>query len=50
MKHDAVLINVSRGGIIDEVALLYALKARRINGAGVDVFANEPGLGRKARF
>lgn len=42
MKPDAVLINIARGGIVDEVALIAALKARKIFGAGVDVFENEP--------
>jgi D-3-phosphoglycerate dehydrogenase / 2-oxoglutarate reductase len=42
MKASAVLINVARGGIIDESALLEALKAGRIRGAGLDVFTKEP--------
>lgn len=42
MKSDAVLINIARGGIVDEVALINALKQRKIFGAGVDVFENEP--------
>lgn len=42
MKPDAVLINIARGGIVDEVALIDALKQRKIFGAGVDVFENEP--------
>ena len=42
MKSDAVLINVARGGIVDEVALIAALKQRKIFAAGVDVFENEP--------
>ena len=42
MKSDAVLINIARGGIVDEVALIAALKQRKIFGAGVDVFENEP--------
>ena len=42
MKSDAVLINIARGGIVDEVALIEALKQRKIFGAGVDVFENEP--------
>jgi D-3-phosphoglycerate dehydrogenase len=36
MKPDAIVINTSRGGIIDEVALAIALKERRISGAGID--------------
>ncbi len=42
MKPAAYLINVARGGVIDEAALIEALKARRIAGAGLDVFAREP--------
>jgi glycerate dehydrogenase len=42
MRHQAVLINVSRGGIMDEAALVQALKEQWIAGAGVDVYATEP--------
>lgn len=42
MRSDAVLINASRGGIVDEEALLELLKNKKIRGAGFDVFANEP--------
>lgn len=35
-------MNCSRGGIIDEAALVAALKARSIGGAGIDVFEDEP--------
>jgi phosphoglycerate dehydrogenase-like enzyme len=42
MKPSAYLINVGRGASIDEPALAEALAARRIAGAGVDVFAQEP--------
>jgi len=42
MKTDAFIINVSRGAIIDEAALLTALKAGRLAGAGLDVYSEEP--------
>ena len=42
MKPTAFVINVARGGLIDEDALFAALKSRRIAGAGLDVFVNEP--------
>ena len=42
MKKDAILINAARGGLVDEVALLDALKTNAIAGAGLDVLAKEP--------
>ena len=42
MKESAILVNASRGGSVDEDALLDALEAGEISGAGLDVFANEP--------
>ncbi len=42
MKPDAVLVNVARGGIVDEAALAEALEAGRIGGAVVDVYSTEP--------
>lgn len=42
MKPSAVLINVARGEIIDEAALIEALQEKRIKGAGIDVYDPEP--------
>jgi len=42
MKSDAIFINASRGGVVDEAALYEALKHKKIQAAGLDVFKNEP--------
>lgn len=42
MKESAVLINVARGAIVDETALIDALAQKKIAGAGLDVFETEP--------
>ena len=44
MKSTATLVNIARGGIVDDAALAQALKERRIAGAGLDVFEGEPAL------
>jgi phosphoglycerate dehydrogenase-like enzyme len=42
MKDTAYVINVGRGGLIDEAALVQALKIKQIAGAALDVFEEEP--------
>ena len=42
MREDSVLINVARGGVVDEPALIRALRERRIRGASLDVTTEEP--------
>jgi phosphoglycerate dehydrogenase-like enzyme len=42
LRRDAVLINVARGEIVDQAALVDALRNRTLRGAGIDVFGHEP--------
>lgn len=42
MRKDAVLVNTARGGIVDESALIHALREGTIRGAAIDVFKTEP--------
>lgn len=44
MKPTAILINAARGGVVDDAALIKALRERRIAAAGLDVYENEPKL------
>lgn len=44
MKPTATLINIARGGIVDDAALAVALRERRIASAGLDVFEGEPAV------
>ncbi len=44
MKPTATLVNIARGGIVDDAALAVALKERRIAAAGLDVFEGEPSV------
>lgn len=46
MKPTAFFVNTSRGGVVDETALVEILKAGKIAGAGLDVFENEPKLAK----
>jgi glyoxylate reductase len=42
MKKDAIIVNTSRGPVVDEEALIEALKSKKIAGAGLDVLSTEP--------
>ena len=50
MKRNAIIINTSRGEIIDEASLIKALDEKLIYGAGLDVFNNEPYFGHLVKY
>lgn len=47
LKKDCFIINTSRGEVIDEEALIEALKEKKIKGAGLDVYEKEPNINKK---
>lgn len=49
MKPSALLVNVGRGAVVDQSALIHALKSKKIRGAGLDVFDGEPLTGTPSK-
>ncbi len=49
MKSSSILINTSRGGVVNEDALIRALDEGIISGAGLDVYKNEPNVRQEFR-
>ena len=50
MKHGVMLVNLARGGMVDETALVDALRSGQVAGAGIDVFSTEPYAGELCDF
>lgn len=44
MKHDVVIVNTARGGVLDEEALVKALDSGRVRSVGLDVYQQEPNV------
>ena len=49
MKRRPIIINVSRGGLVDGAALTHALEMGELSGAGIDVFEDEPNVPEELR-